>query len=180
MGRRSLAAGLIAGGIMVALFLITHLLFMRDFNANMWEVGEVLGYSSMIIALTAIFFGVKGYRDKVLGGKISFGKAFAMGLGISAVASIIFGIYVYLLYAVISPDLSGKMIEIYREKIRTSGQTQEIITQQLAQFDNEAAMWNNHFLQSFVMLFTVFLIGVLISLITAAILKRKEPIPLNG
>lgn len=176
MGKRSLVAGLVAGGIMVTLFLLTHMLFMKDFNTSMWEVGEVLGYSSMILALTAIFFGVKAYRDKVLGGKISFGKAFVMGLGISGVAAVIFGIYVYLLYAVISPDLSGRMIEIYREKIRTSGETQQVITEQLAQFETEAVMWNNPFLQSFVMLFTVFLIGVLISLITAAILKRKEPI----
>jgi hypothetical protein len=174
MGKWLLKSGLISGLSMVFLFFIFHILFMKDFNPEMWEIGEIIGYSSMILALTAIFFGVKGYRDKVLGGKISFGKAFLLGTGISAVASVIFGVYIYLLYTVISPGLSGKMIEVYREKIRTSGQAQEVITQQLAQFDTEAVLWNNPYLQAFIMLVTVLLIGILISLVTAAILKKKN------
>lgn len=173
MGKWSLRSGLISGGSMVLLFFLFHFLFMKDFNAEMWELGEVIGYSSMLLALTAIFFGIKGYRDNVLGGKISFGKAFGLGLGISAVASFIFGIYIYLLYEVISPGLSGKMIEVYRQKIQTSGETQQVIAEQLARFESEAILWNNSMLQAFIMLLTVFMIGMLISLVSAAILKRK-------
>jgi hypothetical protein len=68
------------------------------------------------------------------------------------------------------------MIECYREKIKTSGETQEVITQQLAQFQTEEPMWRNPFLQSFAMVVTILAIGILISLISAAILKRKEPL----
>ncbi|MBE2228189.1 MAG: DUF4199 domain-containing protein [Ignavibacteria bacterium] len=176
MGKKILFYGLIAGGVLTVLFLLSHMLFMKNFSAEMWETGEIIGYSSMLIALTAIFFGVKTYRDKVLGGKITFGRAFTLGIGISAVAAFIFGVYVYILYTAIAPDLSGKMIEIYREKIKTSGQTQEVISRQLEEFDKESALWNNPYLQSFVMLLTVFMIGVVISLVTAVILKKKIPI----
>lgn len=176
MGKKILFYGLVSGGSLTVLFVLSHILFMKNFSAEMWETGEIIGYSSMIIALTAIFFGVKSYRDKVLGGKISFGKAFTLGMGISAISSIIFGIYVYFLYTAIAPDLSGKMIEVYREKIKTSGQTQEVVTKQLEEFEKEAPMWNNPFLQSFVMLVTVFFIGIIISLITAVILKKKIPL----
>lgn len=179
MRKKSIISGMIAGGLLVGFFLITHLLFMKNLNAKTWGIFEVVGYSSIIIALTAIFFGVKGYRDKVLGGKISFGKAFTLGLGISGVASIIFGIYVYILYTVISPDLTDKMIECYRERVKTSGETQQVITQELAQFETEEAMWRNPFLQSFAMLVTILAIGILISLISAAILRRREPIPID-
>lgn len=176
MSKKILIYGLISGVLLTGLFILSHLLFMKDFSAEMWETGEIIGYSSMIIALTAVFFGVKAYRDKVNGGKITFGKAFMLGLGISGVASVIFGIYVYFLYTVIAPDLSGKMIEVYREKIKTSGQTQEVITKQLQEFDKEAVMWNNPLLQSIVMLMTVFLLGIVISVITAVILKKKIPL----
>ncbi len=176
MGKKILLYGSVSGGILTALFVLSHIFFMKNFSAEMWETGEIIGYSSMIIALTAIFFGVKTYRDKVLGGKITFNKAFTLGAGISAIASVIFGIYVYFLYTAIAPDLSGKMIEIYREKIKTSGQTQEVINRQLEEFDKEAPMWNNPVLQSFVMLITVFFIGIIISLITAVILKKKIPL----
>lgn len=180
MSKKILIYGVTAGCILTGLFILSHFLLLKDFSAEMWETGEIIGYSSMIIALTAIFFGVKAYRDKVNGGKITFGKAFMLGIGISGVASVIFGIYVYFLYTVIAPDLSGKMIEVYREKIKTSGQTQEIINKQLQEFDNEALMWNNPFLQSFVMLMTVFLLGAVISIITAVLLKKKIPLIENN
>ena len=52
--------------------------------------GMLLGYLTMIVALTAVFLGVKAYRDKVLGGVIRFLPALGVGLGISAVASIMY------------------------------------------------------------------------------------------
>ena len=65
------------------------------------------------------------------------------------------------------------MIEVYRQKIQTSGETQQVIAEQLARFESEAVLWNNSMLQAFIMLLTVFMIGILISLVSAAILKRK-------
>src|SRR5262245_44242323 len=54
--------------------------------------GMLTGYLTMIVALTAVFLGVKHYRDKVLGGVIRFMPALLVGLGISAVASILYAI----------------------------------------------------------------------------------------
>ncbi len=173
MAKRTLVSGLIAGGILVLLFLLSHFLINNGMDAKMWEIGEIIGYSSMVIALSLVFFGIRAYRDKTLGGKITFTKALLLGVSISSVASIIFGIYVYLLFTVISPGLSGKMIEVYREKIRKSGETQQVIQQQLAQFEVESIMWNNPLFQALFMVVTVMLIGILISIISAAILKRK-------
>ena len=55
-------------------------------------VGMLLTYLVMIVALTAVFLGIKAYRDKVLGGVIKFLPALGVGLGISAVASILYAI----------------------------------------------------------------------------------------
>jgi uncharacterized membrane protein SpoIIM required for sporulation len=175
MVKKSLINGLIAGVVMVALFALSFVLISQKNLA----AREIVGYSSMVFALTAIFFGIKSYRDKVLGGKITFGKAFLLGIGISAVAALIFGIYVYVLYAVISPDLMDKLIDAYREKIKASGQTEQVIQQELAKFEEESKMWHNIYLMSFIMFMTVFLIGLLITLVSAAILKRREPLLSN-
>jgi len=178
MGKQILKSGLISGALLTVLFLASHFLYTKDFTPEKWTIGEIIGYSSMIFALTAVFFGIKSYRDRVLGGKITFGKAFLLGTGISGVASVIFGIYVYLLLTVIAPDLTAKMIECNREMIRSGGGTQEVIITKLAEFDKEVYMWENPFLQSFVMLMTVLMIGIVISLVSAAILRRKESIPI--
>jgi hypothetical protein len=176
MAKKSLISGLSAGAILVGLFLLSYILFRNNTEPNMLTVREIIGYTCMIIALTAIFFGIKSYRDKVLGGRITFGKAFMLGIGISAVAALIFGIYVYVLYGLISPDSIDKLMEAYRNKITTSGETQQVIEQELQKFESEAVLWRNTYLMSFIMFITVFLIGVLISLVSAAILKRREPL----
>ena len=67
--------GIIAGIIVSAMLFISMAGGSMDF-----ENGELLGYATMIIALSTIFFGIKTYRDKYLNGSIRFGKAFLMGL----------------------------------------------------------------------------------------------------
>ena len=51
---------------------------------------QLVGYLTMMVALSLIFVGVKRYRDRVLGGVIRFGTALGLGLGISAVAGVIY------------------------------------------------------------------------------------------
>ncbi len=52
----------------------------------------LLGYLIMLVALSMIFIGVKRHRDVECGGVIRFGRAFAIGLGIGLVASLIYGL----------------------------------------------------------------------------------------
>src|SRR5262245_54977562 len=52
------------------------------------ENAALYGYSSMLLAFTLVFVGIKHYRDKVLGGVIRFLPALGVGLGISTVASL--------------------------------------------------------------------------------------------
>ena len=48
------------------------------------------GYLIMVLALSLVFFGVKRLRDREMGGVIRFVPALLAGLGISAVASVIY------------------------------------------------------------------------------------------
>ena len=79
-----LTFGLIAGGILSLMMLLT-IPFMDQIG---FERGEVIGYTTMVLAFLMIFFGVKSYRDNVAGGTVSFGRAFLVGLLITAVASV--------------------------------------------------------------------------------------------
>lgn len=59
-------------------------------SEGLMQVLEWLGYLVMIIALSMIFIGIKRYRDQELGGVIRFGTAALLGLGITAVASVVY------------------------------------------------------------------------------------------
>lgn len=87
MKRIILIYGLIAGAIVASMFYISHPNGEMDF-----ENGMLIGYASMIIAFTLIFFATKNYRDNYLQGMISFGKAFKVGIFVTLVASLIYAV----------------------------------------------------------------------------------------
>ncbi len=85
MGRIIVVYGVIAGVTVALLMRVAMTLFPEGGMAGM-----IAGFSSMIIALTFVFIGVKRYRDVELGGVIHFGKALAVGFGIAAIATIFY------------------------------------------------------------------------------------------
>src|ERR1700679_4240853 len=50
----------------------------------------IIGYTTMLVALSAVFVAIKRHRDLDLGGVIGFWPALGMGLGISFVAGVIY------------------------------------------------------------------------------------------
>ena len=80
-----LTFGLIAGTVVTASMLI-GMSFMHGEQMD-FDSGELVGYTSMIVAFSTIFFGIRSYRDNYSDGIISFGKAFKIGLYITLVAS---------------------------------------------------------------------------------------------
>ena len=76
-------AGLVVGGFMFATFL--------GFDGEPpMNYAMLIGYTTMLIALSAVFFGIKRHRDVDRGGVIGFWPALGAGLGISFVASVFY------------------------------------------------------------------------------------------
>src|SRR5690606_11763651 len=76
-------AGLVVGGFMFATFL--------GFDGMPpLKYGMLIGYATMLVALSAVFVGIKRHRDVDRGGVIGFWPALGVGLGISFVASIFY------------------------------------------------------------------------------------------
>ncbi len=150
---------------------ISCIIYSKDFNM---DTGEILGYTSMILALTSIFFGIRSYRNNKLGGKISYFQGVKVGLTISAIAGVIYSIYSIIFYKFLFPDFMEKYMQFYTDKIRNSGASQEVIAKQLADLQTNLALYNNLLFQVLIMFVTVFAVGLVITLISASILKRKE------
>ena len=64
MKKTVLTFGLISGAILSAMMLAT-LPFLDRIG---FDRGEIIGYTSMVVAFLLIFFGVRSYRDNVAGG----------------------------------------------------------------------------------------------------------------
>jgi hypothetical protein len=159
--------GLLSGAIVGAMFFITMPLYERGILTM--ENGELVGYSTMVVALSLIFFGVKSYRDNHLSGSITFGKALKVGLLITLVASLIYAITWEVIYNTMT-DFVTEMGDKYFEKLRADGTTQ-------AKIDEYAAMYENPFIRFAMTLMEIAPIGILISLFSAGLLRMKGFLP---
>lgn len=157
--------GLIAGGVIVLIPVVAGLII--GYGPETFKMGEIIGYSTMILSLLLIFLAVNDYQKTHPDEVVTFGKIFLIGLGISAIAGIMFGIYnvVHVLY--IDPEFMEKYYGYYVEQIRNSGASAAEIDQKIAQLESEKALFMSPTINFFLMFITVFVIGVVVSLVSA-------------
>ncbi|MBQ4818926.1 DUF4199 domain-containing protein [Aquimarina sp. MMG016] len=137
-----------------------------------YSIQEVIGYTSMVVSLLFVFFGIKHFRDKENNGVVSFGKALLIGVLISLIAALAFGILdvVYIKY--INPDFTTEYYAHYVEEMKNSLPAAEFETK-LAELEAQKELFSNPIMSFLLMSFTVLIIGFIISLISALILQRK-------
>lgn len=161
------------GSAIVAAILIGGTLYC--YSTGKFEGSMVVGFASMLLAFSFIFVAVKTQRDKFQNGVISFGQAFKTGLIMALITSTVYVLVWLLCYYVFVPDFMEQFTNYSLEKLRASGASAAEIADETATQQKDIDMYKNPF---FVILFTyieILPIGILVSLIAALILKRKEP-----
>ncbi|SHG72026.1 DUF4199 domain-containing protein [Flagellimonas flava] len=133
---------------------------------------EVLGYASMVISLGFVFFGIKHFRDKENGGIISFKKALTIGILISLITALAFGILDVIYTEILNPDFMEAYYQATISNLRENLPPEEFEVQ-LAEIEAQKTMFSNPLFSFALMAMTVFVIGFIISLISALILQRK-------
>ena len=169
MKKTVLTFGLIGGAIMAAMMFAT-LPFMDKIG---FDKGEIIGYTTMILAFMLVFFGIRSYRENVSAGHITFGRAFVVGILITIVACVCYVIAWEILYFKFMPDFADKYAGYVIEKARASGASQQAIDAQLQQMKSFKAMYDNPFINSAITFCEPFPIGLIVTLISAAILRKK-------
>ncbi|HYJ41777.1 MAG TPA: DUF4199 domain-containing protein [Steroidobacteraceae bacterium] len=141
-------------------------------------VGMLLTYLVMIVALSAVFIGVKAYRDKVLGGVVRFLPALGVGLGISAVASIVYA----LAWEISSAYSSFDFVAFYKDYMvdAAKGGSPAEVNQAIANAEAFEKMYRNPLYRIPMVFVEMFPVGVLISLISAAVLRNPRVLPARG
>ncbi len=167
--------GSIAGVIVGGMFLATWPL--HENGTLNPENGMLVGYTTMVIALSLIFFGVKSYRDNHLKGSISFGKALVVGLWISLVAAIIYALTWEIMYNTIASDYLEKMANYSLEKMSQAGASVEEVMAKKKEMMESFEWYKNPLLRFGMTMAEILPVGILISLICAALLRKKEFLP---
>jgi hypothetical protein len=169
MKKTVLTFGLIGGAIMAAMMFAT-LPFMDKIG---FDKGEIVGYTTMILAFMLVFFGIRSYRENVSGGQITFGRAFAVGILITVVACVCYVVAWEIIYFKFMPDFVDKYASYMVEKVRASGASQQVIDAKLQQMESFKAMYDNPLINAAITFVEPFPIGLVVTLISAGILRKK-------
>lgn len=169
MKKTVLTFGLISGGMMAAMMLAT-LPFMHRIG---FDKGLIVGYTTMVVAFLMVFFGIRSYRDNLGQGKITFGKGFAVGILITLITSIFYVATWLFIYYQLMPDFCDRMIQYTIESAKASGASQQMLDEQIRELNDLKAMLANPFINAALTFIEPFPVGLIITLVSSAILRRK-------
>ena len=161
--------GLIAGAICTLWMIIFTTISIKEH----FDHGMIYGYTMMIMAFAFIFVAVKNYRDKFNNGAVSFGKAFLIGLYITLIASTFYVVTWLIDFYYFIPDFMEDYTACVMEKLKAGGASAAELQEKTTEMASFKEMYKNPFFNAAVTYIEILPVGLLISLISAAILKRK-------
>jgi hypothetical protein len=177
MKKTILTFGLISGVISSALMLAT-MPFMDKIG---FDKGMVVGYTGIVLSFLLVFFGVRSYRDNVLGGTISFTKAFTVGILITLISCVFYvATWEIIYFGGLMPDFVEKMTNHMVEQVRNSGASPTEVAAQLEQTRAFLEWYKNPFINAAFTFIEPFPVGLVVTLISAAVLRRKPKEPSPG
>lgn len=164
----------IAAGLIVA---VPMDLLLANAGSVHGATSLLTGYLLMVLALSLVFFGVKRLRDRELGGAIRFVPALLAGLGISAVASVIYVIGWEITLAVTDFAFVDTYSTAAVEAARAKGASAADVAAVIAQMDEFRRQYANPLIRLSFTFVEIFPVGLLISLISAALLRNSRFLP---
>lgn len=167
--------GLIAGTIVGGLMLGT----MAYYQTHEWnmENGHLLGYTTMVIALSVIFVAIKSVRDKHLGGAITFWKGCQIGLLITLIASVMYALSWEVSYRNIGDEFVEKMKSSYVEDLKAEGLTEAEFQTRKSEMEAIWESYQNPIVRFGYTLLEIFPVGLILTLISSGLLRKKEFLP---
>jgi len=169
MQRIVVTFGLIGGAVIAVMMALT--LPLQDQIG--FDKGAVVGYTTMVLAFLMVYFGVRAYRDAA-GGALSFGRAFTVGLLITAVITVCYVLTWQVMYYGFMPDFIEKYTAFALEKARQGGASEAELTRQAKDLHDFAVMYRDPLVNIAFTFLEPLPVGLVFTLVTAGVLGRRR------
>jgi len=125
-------------------------------------------YVAYIPFIAFLLLSLKEYKDQFNGGYLTFGEGFVTGLKYTIITSIVMGLFIYIYWTILSPQMYQQVIDKSREQMEAKGNMTSDQIDASMQYLTAGLL---------TIIATVFSIigGIIISLIAAAIFKKERP-----
>jgi Protein of unknown function (DUF4199) len=176
MKKTVLTFGLIAG-LIISVLMDGSLLLADKIGSGH---SMVLGYTMMVASFLLIYFGIRSYRDNTLSGQISFGRAFACGLLITLITTVCYVATWEVLYFNFMPHFMDSYFAAQVHQVQSAGLDSATTAAKVANILHSQQLYQNPLVNMAYTFIEPLPVGILITLISAAVLRRKAPTPSNS
>src|SRR6201986_2493917 len=144
---------------------------------TMMGYGMVIGYLIMLIALSTVFVAIQRRRDTDLGRVIKFWPAFGLGLGISFIAAVLYVVSWETACSIAHLDFAGSYAKAMIAQQQAKGASAEALAKLTAEMEQFKIQYANPLYRWPMTFIEIFPVGVLVSLISAALLRNSRFLP---
>jgi hypothetical protein len=169
MKKTVLTFGLISGFIIS--FLMGCSLLLADRIGSSHSLA--IGYITMVAAFLLIYFGIRSYRDNNLAGQISFGRAFACGILIALISTVCYVVMWEILYFNFMPHFMDSYFAAQIQKLQSAGLDPATTAARVAAIQHSQQLYQNPLVNMAYTFMEPLPVGLIITLISAALLRRK-------
>lgn len=141
------------------------------------KYGMLIGYTTMLIALSTVFVGIKQHRDVDRGGVIGFWPAFGVGLGVSFIAGIFYVVAWEAVQAMTHMDFAGSYAQAVIESEKAKGASAEALAKLSADMATFKLQYADPLFRLPMTFVEIFPVGVLVSLVSAGLLRNSRFLP---
>ena len=173
MKKTVLTFGLISGFIISVLMGGSLLLADRIGSGH----SMALGYTIMVASFLLIYFGIRSYRDNTLAGQISFGRAFACGILITLITTVCYVVTWEVMYFNFMPHFMDSYFAAQIHQVQSAGLDSASTAARVAAIQHSQQLYQNPLINMAYTFMEPLPVGLLITLISAAVLRRKSPAP---
>ncbi|MFP4060507.1 MAG: DUF4199 domain-containing protein [Bacteroidales bacterium] len=162
----SLLQSALVNGLILALGVIIYsvLIYIMDLTTS-----QIAGYISYLVIAGLLVFGIKSYRDNVLGGTISYGRSLGFGMLMLLFGGILYAVYTYIMFKFIDPGLMDKTMAVAEEKMLERGLSDEQIEMALEM----SRKWTSPGMTAIGAFIGTVVWGFILSLIVSIFMKKE-------
>ncbi len=166
MKKTVLTYGLISG-VIAAVLMLAHVPFMDGGSKAL-----IVGYAGIVLSALLVFFGVRSYRQNVGSGKISLGRGLAVGILIALISAACYVAAWEVVYYS-SPGIADHVFDKQVQGLKEKGAPQAEIDAAALKVESFKRLYANPFVNVAFTFVEPFPVGVLVTLISAVLLRRR-------
>jgi hypothetical protein len=176
MKKTVLTFGLIAGVIISVLMDGSVLLSGKIGSGH----SLLLGYANMVASFLLVYFGIRSYRDNTLSGQISFGRAFACGILITLITTVCYVATWEVIYFNFIPHFMDSYWAAQIHRVQARGLDPATTAAKIAEIQHSQQLYQNPFVNMAYTFIEPLPVGLIITLISATVLRRKAHVESTG